>query len=354
MKLILSTLIILFALANSSALAANSGMTTLTAQMPSQTIQITDQKFNPIYGEVPYETTCSRQVLDHTIRSCHHESGESCSGGGQVCTTTSDSVCNSHGCTSVPRRSCHQSAGSCHTVSREVCGNENVYRTEHYSCTRTHTVQVGQTLAKTFNHTVEVALSPAAQAAIGTAQLAISVDVNENNVTGELTSSFPDAILNYAVTTVANDNGAVVQNSAEHIQIDLGMSASLVKNMDIATIAKLELGSDAFRFDMVNGAGLEKSLKFAITLIRTPAVWFPTTIYDNSISSSILSLVSAGSTLKAVVPYEKLGLSSIGNNKHSLNLSVSLDAGTVLNASDFRAELDKRLDLNLVKERPSF
>lgn len=335
-------------------LASQSTQTTLNAQTAVQTVQITDQKFNPIMGSVPYETTCDRQVVDHMNYRCYNEPRESCSGGGEVCETTNDSVCNSHGCTGVPRRSCHQSSGSCHTVFQNVCRNEAVYRTETYSCTRYHTVQVGQTLAKTFNHSIEVSLSQSLQSALAGTTLSVSVNATENTVTARLTSSFPAAILDYAVMPLSSDQGVTVQNSSEKLVIDLGLSAALAKKIDGVTADSLELGSEAFRFNLQNAAGLDKYLTFGIILTKTPSIWFPTTVYDSRIGTSLFDFVIEGQTLKVLVPYEKLGLSSIGGNKYSLGVSISLNAGKILNPGDFQTELNKSFDLNIAKSRPSF
>lgn len=338
----------------SASFASQNAQTTLSAESATQTVQITDQKFDPIMGSVPFETTCDRQVVDHMDYRCFNEPRESCSGGGEVCETTNDSVCNSHGCTGVPRRSCHQSSGSCHTEYQNVCRNEAVYRTETYSCTRYHTVQVGQTLAKTFNHSIEVSLTPALQATLAGTTLSVSVNATENTISARLTNSYPTAILDYAVMPLTNDQGATVQNSSEKLVIDLGLASALVKKMDAVTADTLELGSTAFRMNLQNAVGLEKYLSFGITLTKTPSVWFPTTLYDSHVGSSLFDFVIEGQSIKVLIPYEKLGLGSIGGTKHSLGISVTLAAGKILNPADFQTELNKRLDLNVVKTRPSF
>ncbi|MBC7396598.1 MAG: hypothetical protein H7333_04070, partial [Bdellovibrionales bacterium] len=304
-------------------------------------------------GTEPYQSTCQRQVVDHTETRCHQVSGQSCSAGSEVCSTTADSVCNSQGCTSVPRRSCHTGSQSCHSVSREVCGNENVYRSQSYACTRTRQVPIGQTLTKTFNHTVEVELTPALIAVIADQTLSIGLAANESAVTPSVATPFPSALLTYDVKQTGVTNSESVQNSQEVFTLDYGMPGDIARKMESVTAQNLELGSDSFRFDLTNGAGLEKYLLFGIKLVKTPAVWFPNTVFEGDLKSSSLALASVGTNLKVLVPYESLQLGSIGG-RYSLDVSIKLDSSKVLNISDFEASLQKNLSLSLTKERPTY
>lgn len=336
-----------------AALAASDNPLSLSAANPSAKSQLAAQKFDIIYGTEPYASTCQRQVVDHTETRCHTVSGQSCSAGSEVCSTTSDSVCNSHGCTSVPRRSCHAGPQSCHSVSHEACGSENVYRNESYACTRNRQVAIGQTLVKTFNHSVEVNLTPTLIAAIADQTIQINLSAEEAAVTPQVATPFPSVLLTYDVKqTVVNDS-PTIESSQEIITIDFGMPGDAARKMDSVTAENLELGSDSFRFNLPNGAGLEKYLSLGIKLVKIPAVWFSHTVFDGEIKTSTLTLASEGPNLKVTVPYEALNLGSIGG-RYSLDVGIKLAAGKILNTSDFQAALQKNLSLSLSKQKPSY
>ena len=346
-------LFLLAALSPLASQAASDNTVILSAASSRADVQLIAQKFDTIYGTESYASTCQRQVVDHTETRCHTVIGQSCSAGSEVCSTTNDSVCNSHGCTSVPRRSCHAGAQSCHSVSHEACGSENVYRNQSYACTRTRQVPVGQTLVKTFNHTVDVSLTPALIAALADQTITVSVNADESTVTPQVAIPFPAALLTYDVAQAVVSDTTTVQNSKETITIDYGMPGDAARKMELATAENLELGSDSFRFSLTNGAGLEKYLTLGIKLVKTRAIWFPSTAFDGDLKTSLLTLATEGPNLKVVVPYTALQLGSIGG-RCSLDVNIKLDASKVLNVSDFQAALQKNLSLSLSKQKPSY
>lgn len=118
----------------------------LESAVPVQLVSLSNERYEPIYAQEPYQTTCSREVFSHHESVCRTVSDTVCQGGGEVCTTEQDSVCNSSGCTSVPRRVCHHTPQTCTEVPRQVCESRPVYVTELYSCTQYRTVVVGQRL----------------------------------------------------------------------------------------------------------------------------------------------------------------------------------------------------------------
>jgi hypothetical protein len=351
MKTLTTTLLIILAI-QSSALASNSGQANLNAQQPVQLLQLVDQKFEPIYGQEPYQATCSQEVFDHTATSCTTEMDSVCHGGGEVCETQNDSVCNSQGCTSVPRRVCHQTAQTCTSVPRNVCHDYAVYRTVYYSCTKYRTVVVGQRLVKTFNHQIEVTINNAAS--LDADSLSVGVNISEDSISARLMSSFKRAVLNYKIEKVSDVDAGDVQNIRDRITIDLGMSAEKVKMIETASLTGLELGQSALRFDLNNASEIMQNLKIAIKLVRNPKFWVSTTLYNGSLKSSELGLVAQGNAIKALIPFQKMGVDSIGATRHDLSVSVSLDPGAILNAADFRFDLDKKLQQSLSKVNPTF
>ena len=349
--------LVLFLLAvtsfQASALADNSGQVTLSASNVSQSIQVTDQKYDPVYGQEPYQTTCSQQVFDHNETQCTTTMDNVCHEGGEVCDTVNDSVCNSRGCTTGPRRECHQAPPVCTDVPRQSCTEVPVYRTDYYSCTQYRTVVVGQTLTKTFNHTINVSVTNAAILS-GGANLAITVNVSQDKVlTAQLTNSYPNALLNYVITTVSQDDSSSVLNSVESIVIDEVASASLLNAFQASSISNLALGKNAIRFNIANAAGLENELNLEIKLVRTPKAWFSHQVFDTTVDSSTLSLVSQGSDINAIVPFAKLSEKSLQDVRYSLYVTANLKAGTVLNPSDFNS-LSGTLTQSLIKVKPSF
>lgn len=351
----MKTVLVIFGLLiaiRSSSLAAQVVSAELTTSNASAVVQLVDKKFEPIYAQEPYETTCSREVLDHTETQCSTYDDTVCSGGGTVCVTENDSVCNSQGCTTVPRRSCHTEPQSCTTVPRTSCTDRPVYRTEYYSCTQYRTIVVGQKLVKTFNHTIEVALADSQIAVSGA--LKVEVVAIEGNTQARLVGSYASNILNYQVSDVAVDDRGDVMNINRRVLITKGIEGASALKILSAQIQNLALGSSAVRFDFTQAGSLAKALKMKIKIVRNRRIGRDSVLAEQIISTSSLSLVSQGETLKVLVPLEKIGLSSLSSNRHDVEVSVSLDVGQVLNASEFQAALNKSISEQLTGVKPSF
>ena len=348
----LNFIITVLSIIQGEALASTAGQATITAQQPVQIIQLTDQKYEPIYGEEPYQSTCSREVFDHTETVCHTEYDNVCHGGGEVCTTHDDSVCNSSGCTTVPRRECHTNPQVCTNVPRRECNDHAVYRTDYYSCVKYRTVVVGQRLVKTFNHQIEVAMQDAQ--VLGGASLAVAISVSEESVNASLMNSFSAGILNYRVDRIQAADAGSIENLVTRITIEKGLSAEQVSEIRAISIDQLELGHSALRFKINRAVELAQNLKIAVKLVRNPKLWASTTLYDGSVKTSALGLVSQGSQIQALIPFQKLGIESINDARHDLQVSVSIDAGKILNRSDFSGDLSRHLDLSLMKTHASF
>ncbi len=336
----------------SSALAAKFSSIQLNGHQSSGVIQIADERYEPIYGEVPYQATCSREVFDHTETACDTVMDSVCQGGGEVCETQSDSVCNSQGCVSVPRRVCHTEPQSCTSVPRRECHSYPVNRTEYYSCTRYRTEVIGQRLAKTYQHQIEVVL--ASPGSIGNSNLNIGLKVSEESLSAELQNSFPSAVLNYRVDTISRNDSIGVVNLSERITVSQGMGREEADSILSTAVSGLELGKNAIRFKVENATRLLDSLKVSIRLVRNPKLWASTTLYDGSLSARSLGWVGQGEDVNAVIPMSKLGVDSIGTTRHDVSVSVSLDLGMVLNSRDFSADLNKRASQSLEKIKPSF
>lgn len=337
---------------HSAALAGDIANVVVSAAQPVASVQLVDQKFEPIYGEEPYEATCAREVLDHMQTVCHTENSQVCQGGQEVCENVRGSVCRNNVCTDVVRRECHTTARTCTDVPRRVCSDQAVYRTDYYSCTRYRTVVVGQRLVKTFNHAIEVVLQDAA--ALGSASLNIVVQANQLSLSARLAGSFPQNILNHQIIDLpSTDSGAVAQIN-KRIVISLGLPAALANKILAGQLLDLELGHEAAKMKLANVSELIPHLKLAIRIKRNRAIGGDSTLFDDVVNSSKLSLVAQAADILAIIPFEKLGIDSLNSKKHDIRVSVSLNAGNVLNAQDFSAALSKTLDGELKRVNPSF
>ncbi|NDG84209.1 MAG: hypothetical protein EBX52_04125 [Proteobacteria bacterium] len=332
--------------------ASQGGMVQVGPQQAVQFIDLKDDRYEPVYGEVPYQDTCSREVFDHYENRCHTEMDSVCNGGGEVCTTENDSVCNSRGCTSVPRRVCHQAPRSCTSVPRNVCQQYAVSRTVYYSCTRYRTEVVGQRLAKSYQHRIEVRLDSPSD--FDSRMLDVALQINEESVSANLRSSYPGALLNYRVDVVNRSDANDVVSLSERVVISKGLSSEQARTILNGAISGLELGHNAIRFQIENEAQILDSLKIRVKLVRNPKLWASTTLFDGDLRASALGLVGQGQNINAVIPVEKMGVDEIGSKRYDVSVSVSLDPGKVLNTGDFQGELGKRLEQSREKIYATF
>ncbi len=344
-----------FALVGMNAQAAGeSAEVSMSAANSSQTIQLMDQRFEPIYETQPYETTCSRQVLDHTESVCNTVSDSVCSGGGESCETVNDSVCNSSGCTNVPRRVCHTTPRSCVDVPRRVCHDQNVFRTDYYACTQYRQVVVGERLVKTFHHQIEVMIAD--PSILGSSTINLQLTAAENTISARMSNSFSGGLLSYETSIISESDSGSFSNRVERITVKLALSRTVLEKIGTASLERLELGRNAFRFEVKNAADIADHLSFSIRLVRNRSIFGDSTRYDGTQSAAQLGLVGQGGNIQAIVPYQKLSTESVGNNRHDLTLSIKLNPGSapLLNAFDFQGQLDRKLEQRLSKAKPTF
>lgn len=347
--LIASTLLSLFQV---EALASNSADAFLSQSQRTQLIDIMDQQYEPITEQQPYQATCSRQVLDRHVTRCTTVNVTSCSGGGQVCSTRSDTVCNSSGCRTIPRRVCSNRPRVCHTSPRQSCNTYPVYRTDHYSCTQYRTVVVGQRLVKTYNHTVEVILDDSVQ--LAEKSLLIKVLANQNHVTAALATPFTDALLPYSIEVVGQSDSSAVQDLAEKVVIR-AIDAKKIKEIQTASIEGLELGYEAFKFKLKGGADLADLVNMKVELVRNRKFWFDKTLIDDVFDAASLGLVSRGEDVEALVPLQKLGVDDeLTRFRYDLSVSLKLKAVQALNSNEFAEDFNRVISKDLNKTYAEF
>lgn len=330
-----------------AAQAGSSSQVELSAAGALQTAQLSDQRFEPIYQQQNYQDTCSRQVVDHVSTTCSTVSSNVCHGGGEVCTTQNSQVCNSHGCTTVPRRSCHSSPRTCESVPRRVCSDHAVMRTEHYSCTRTRTVQVGQRLVKTFQHNVEVVIDR--PELLQGQKLTIALNANEASVSASLLSSFALNLLTVESQNLSNSDSGSNQIIGTRIIVHVDAATQLIGRILMSSVQDLALHYSSINFKIAGAAELAQSLVINVNLSQIRPIINDKTIVSQSINSSELSLVAQGGDLIVALPLEKLGAGGLKSKRHNLSVSISIKRPSlsVLNTRDLEVILNKKLESSL-------
>jgi hypothetical protein len=306
----------------------------LSLQAISQSVKLTDKKYEPIYESQPYETTCDRQVFDHTETTCSTTSVEHCSGGGTVCEDEPDQVCNSQGCTSITRRSCHKESESCSSTPSISCTDQSIYRTEYYSCTQYHDVVVGHRLVKTFYHDVEVVMEN--PELLKNQNLKINVIANESSVYLKLSNSFTSHLLVVEPSKISDSNNSTEQKLSQRLVIKAAYSMGVLNHLLSTKIEHLELNYSGIRFDMNSISELSKDLNFRVSLVQQRKILKDLVLFEGNIDSSILSLAGAGQDLKVMIPLEKMKLMNLKSKKYNLNVSVSFKKPSlsILNDAD--------------------
>ena len=327
----------------------------LSGTAASQSIQMMDQKFEPIMGQVPYPDTCYREVYDHTETVCSTESDQVCHGGGEECTTESDQVCNSHGCTTIPRRVCHQTSQQCESVPRRVCSDRAVTRTQAYSCTRYRTEQIGQRLVKTFQHSLEVAVDR--PELLQGQRLVISLLAREDSITPTLVSSFSLNMLTVESQVSKSDSGST-EMIATRMMVHVGAPTSLIGKILSGSVQDLSLSSAGISLK-INGVNeLSQDLMIAVNLTQYRFLSFlikDKTLFKDSIAIADLSAVAEGDSLNVNIPLSKMNIVQLKATRHNLSVSVSLKRPelSILNSTDLAAVLNKKLEASIANVTPN-
>ena len=120
-----------------------------TLNQPVQDLNLEGREFETIYRTDYVPDTCYRSEVQGTRPECHTEYDRQCHtdyqqqcgyrnypvcqrvprnvcNTQQVCRTVNDRVCNSHGCTNVPRRECRME-NRCYTQMDQVCHTQQRY-----------------------------------------------------------------------------------------------------------------------------------------------------------------------------------------------------------------------------------
>jgi hypothetical protein len=330
----------------SAALADQSANLEVSASRPVSSIELTDQKFEPIYGEEPYEATCSREVYSHHENRCHTETDQVCQGGGQVCRTVNDRVCSSRGCADVPRRVCETTPRTCQSVPRRVCVQVPVTRTEFYSCTRYRTVVVGQRLVKSFEHQIEVVLNDShlfapLLANASHSKLVVSVNINEASLDARLVTPLPSHLVHYQILDLAREDQGEVLSLRKRVVITLGMPVAQASKILSSEVKDLELGFDSAKFKLTQVADLAPSIGLELKIKRNRRIGGDSTLYHQTVALQQLNLVAQGEDLNVQIPFERLQIESLSSKRHDIEVGARLKLAPVLNRHEHAAILDR-------------
>lgn len=337
-----------------SANAAQVSQVELSESAATQRIQMLDQRFEPIYEQQPYQATCNREVLDHMESVCSTVSDSVCHGTeGEVCTTQSDQVCNSQGCTTIPRRVCHQEHRVCQEVPRRVCRDHAVMRTQFYSCTQYRTVVVGQRLVKSFQNNVEVSVDR--PELLQGQRLAISLLARESSVIPTLVSSFSLNLLTVESQQVVNADDGINELLATRILIHVDVATAVIGKILNASVQDLTLSSAGISMKIDGIAELSKDLMIGLNLTQHRPIINDKTLFNDSIDSSHLSIVTQGESLMVTIPLSKMNIDQLKSKRHNLRVSVALKrpALSILNTNDLAAVLNKRLEASISNVVPN-
>lgn len=337
----ISVLPVLFALVYSPIVkAASSASVELSAAAASQSVQLKDEKYEPIYESQPYEDTCSREVFDHTETSC--STSQHCSGGGTVCSDEPDQVCNSHGCTTITRRSCHTEPESCSDSTS--CSDRPVYRTEYYTCTKYRDVVVGHRLVKTFYHQVEVMIEE--PQILQGQKMQIVVNAYEGRVALKLQNAFTTHLLLVEAQKISDSDTATEQKLSQKIVIKKGFTVEVLNQLLSSKIENLELFHSGIKFELKGLSELREHLNIGVSLVQQRKVLKDLVIFSGTIESSALSPVVAGKDLKIMVPLEKMKLDFLKSKRHLVEISVSFKKPSlsILNDTDLSSILKHHVE----------
>lgn len=334
-----------------SAQASQVAQVELSSNAGLQRIQMMDQKFEPIYEQQPYTSTCSREVLDHMESVCSTVSDTVCHGTeGEVCTTQSDQVCNSRGCTNIPRRVCHQEHRVCNVVPRRVCSDRAVMRTEFYACTRYRTVEVGQRLVKTFQHNVELAVDR--PELLQDQKLVLSLLARQDSISQTLVSSFNLNLLTVEQQLLGDSDIGGNEVITTRILIHVDASTASLGKILSSSVQELNLSRSNVSISIPGLAELSNALEIHVRLVQNRLI-------DKHLANITLNVAEVatvqGDSLKLDISMAKLRVQKIkAGKKHNLNVSVSLKcpSHTVLNTRDMAAILGKSLDGSLTNAIP--
>jgi hypothetical protein len=329
-----------------SAESAQVSQIELSGAAASQSIQMMDQRFEPIYEQQPYQATCSQQVLDHMETVCSTVSDTVCHGvDRQVCTTQADQVCNSQGCTTVPRRVCHQEQRVCEVIPRRVCSERAVMRTDFYSCTKYQTVVVGQRLVKTFQHNVEVAIDR--PELLQGQRLVISLLAREAAVSPTLVSSFTLNMLTVEQQTSRSDMGSQEMISTR-IMVHVGASTVSIGKILSSSVQALSLNASSISMTIAGLAELSQDLAIGLKLSQKVLIGHKT-LFQGTLDSSAVS-VTQGDSVRVTIPLSNLNVEQLkSKKKHNLSVAIALKQPSlsILNTNDLSAILNKRLEASI-------
>jgi hypothetical protein len=195
---------------------------------------------------------------------------------------------------------------------------------------------------KTYLHEVEVRLE--SPESIGTSVLQVSLTASQEVLSAQLLNSFSERVLNYRIEHVSSLDSNDQVRISERLIISSGIDRLKAEQILNVSVNSLALGHEAIRFRVENASELASLMSIQIRLVRNPKLWASTTLFYGIKNSLELGLVGRGGAIEVLIPLSRLGVESIGDKRHDLSVSISLNLGTVLNVRDFEHLISRKAE----------
>ncbi len=339
---------------------------TFTLNQFSQSLSLEQKDFQTIYRTDQVPDTCYRSEVQGTVTQCHTEYDRSCHtdyrqecsnhnypvchseprqscSSHDVCTTTNDSVCNSHGCVTVPRRSCHtQNSCSthmenvCHSESRRECSNvpyqscQNIPRQVcqqvpnvvqvPYACTKPVQVPIGQQLTADTKATVNVDFANFSE--MGPLNDSILAQL----ASGSVTLRLPTASTSYLYQVVSQERQEQVISAIEkQVTYHFVIQATSIQKLN--SFLSLQITNPTLYMDHLDftlSGAINVPFKGHLKIVQRRILASDDTIIDSDFKSN--AVVSQGS--RNTIMFNNFGIPELKSKKHfvTLNLGIDLDA----------------------------
>ncbi|MFZ4714103.1 MAG: hypothetical protein ACOYL6_10340 [Bacteriovoracaceae bacterium] len=222
-----NTLLVLCFLVTALAHAGGSESITYNGSNSDYNLELDRSVYRTEYRTEYYEDTCSREVFDGTYESCTQVPHETCTGAPAVCRY----VCHQGPDGEICKDVCSSGNEYCSTEYTQSCTTQNSYRTEYYSCTKSHEVPY-----QVFDHYFKAKVAIKFDIALADIKLneVLNFSLSENNLLINASSTSKQVLL-FAVT----EGKKSIQGDTETLESTVNISMKVIKNVE-AGLVKLD------------------------------------------------------------------------------------------------------------------
>ena len=367
MKLLLA----LFFGLSSAALAQNTTdqrSTTFNFNQANLAINLDQKDFETIYRTDQVPDTCYRDEVQGTRTECHTEYDRQCNTryeqecynrsypvcqtiprrvSSEQCTTQMDQVCNSHGCTSIPRRVCNpveqcstEMDQVCHTEQRQECQSvpreycQDIPRQEcsqvpnvvkiPYACTRPVQVPVGQKLK--LDTSAQVILTLVNFAEVGVIPDTLVAELNNGVVKLSVKNEKTSAFL-YQIIGQKRDE-QIVGNTQKTVTYTISIMATSVQKLNAFLNSEISGGKLFFDRLEFSASGLTTvPLKGHLKIVQYRFLRSGLIMIDDDFAPAAV----VGQNGVQSIAFNNFGVTTLNTAKHSVELSLDLDRAKLQN-----------------------